>query len=394
MTRRLRLLLLLCLPAGLWANGTRLPNQDARATARGDAFVATANSAAAIFYNPAGLTQLDGGDVVVGSYVLAPEYNYDGALGSEQTKRETFVIPHAYVARKLEGQPWAVGVGVFAPFGLATDWGTGTPFSTFGSRSEIVFQTVALAAAREVTPTFSIGGAVHFNWIEAELNRDTGLAPGSILRFKGDDQTVSGSIGFLWEMEPGHFLGGRYSLATTPTLSGDLDFTPFAPTSPASGRLPFPDNLVLSYAYRPNEVWNFEVSLDWTNWERLNTVTIENPVLPLALVFDWDASWYVDLGLSYTPAGGPWTYHAGFVHNQNSIPDNAFMTAVSDDTRNFLSAGVEYTTGRWAVIGVLQHGLRTTRTVSGSPVSPGGINADGQYTSAFWGGSLGLEWRF
>ncbi len=389
-----RLILLLVMPAALWANGSRLPNQDARATARGDAFVATADSAAAVFYNPAGMTQLDGGDVILGSYVLAPKYDYDGPLGTYAAKRETFVLPHAYVARRLEGRPWAVGIGVFAPFGLATDWGTGTPLSTFASRNEIVYQTVALAVAREFSPTLSIGGAVHFNRIEVELGRDTGLAPGSELQVTGDDETVSGSVGFLWQASPGHFLGGRYSLATTADLRGELDFTPFAPTSPATGSLPFPDNLVISYAYRPDAVWNFEVSVDWTNWERLDTVTITNPVLPLDLVFDWESSLYFDLGLSYAPAGGPWTWHAGFVHSRNSVPDAVFMTSVSDDTRNFLSAGLEYLAGRFAVIGVLQHGLRTTRTVSGSPPSLGGFNADGRYTSEFWGGSLGLDWRF
>src|SRR5271154_3842912 len=40
------------------ANGFGLPDQDAFATARGEAFVATADNASAIYYNPAGITQL------------------------------------------------------------------------------------------------------------------------------------------------------------------------------------------------------------------------------------------------------------------------------------------------------------------------------------------------
>lgn len=39
--------------------GYYLPKQDAFATARGNAFVATADSAAAVHYNPAGLVQRD-----------------------------------------------------------------------------------------------------------------------------------------------------------------------------------------------------------------------------------------------------------------------------------------------------------------------------------------------
>lgn len=393
MRKTFALLCLLSCGTLLHANGTRLPNQDARATARGDAFVATADNASAVFYNPAGLTQLAGGDVTIGSYFLAPEYEYDGALGKNSAKRETFIIPHAYVGRRLEGTNWAVGAGVFAPFGLATDWGTGTPLSTFASRSEIIFQTAAVAVAREVTPEFSIGGAVHFNLIEAELKRDTGLAPGSEVRFQGDDQSVSGSLGLLWQMKPGHFLGARYSFATTADLEGTFDLTPFAPTVSATGDLPFPDNFVISYSYRPTEQWNWEASIDWTNWDRLNTVEIVNSTLPLGLIFEWDSSFYFDFGVSYTPDGAL-TYHAGFVHNQNSMADDVFLPSVSDDTRNFVSAGIEYEWGKFSLIGVIQHGFKTTRRVVGSPVSQGGIAADGRYSSVFWGGSLSAGWTF
>lgn len=39
-----------------FANGFRLADQDAFATARGEAFVATADNPSAVYYNPAGIT--------------------------------------------------------------------------------------------------------------------------------------------------------------------------------------------------------------------------------------------------------------------------------------------------------------------------------------------------
>ena len=50
------------------ANGFRLPDQDAFATARGEAFVATADNPSAIYYNPAGITQVEGNNLRVGLY--------------------------------------------------------------------------------------------------------------------------------------------------------------------------------------------------------------------------------------------------------------------------------------------------------------------------------------
>jgi long-chain fatty acid transport protein len=51
---------LFCSSTIAFADGFRLPDQDAFATARGEAFAATADNASAIYYNPAGITQLEG----------------------------------------------------------------------------------------------------------------------------------------------------------------------------------------------------------------------------------------------------------------------------------------------------------------------------------------------
>src|SRR5215208_5228482 len=50
----------LVLPTAGYALGIRLFDHDAFATARGDAFVATADNPSAIYYTPAGIPQLQG----------------------------------------------------------------------------------------------------------------------------------------------------------------------------------------------------------------------------------------------------------------------------------------------------------------------------------------------
>jgi long-chain fatty acid transport protein len=57
--------------------GTRLASQDADAVARGEAFAATADNPSAVFYNPAGITQLDGVQVRMGTYAIALDVTVD-----------------------------------------------------------------------------------------------------------------------------------------------------------------------------------------------------------------------------------------------------------------------------------------------------------------------------
>src|SRR5690242_19611035 len=56
--------------ATLFGNGFRLPSQDGFASARGEAFVATADNPSAIYYNPAGIAPLEGQNLRGGFYGL------------------------------------------------------------------------------------------------------------------------------------------------------------------------------------------------------------------------------------------------------------------------------------------------------------------------------------
>src|SRR5690242_17942254 len=61
--------------------GFRLPNQDPEAIARGNAFAATADNPSAIYYNPAGITQLKGQSFSVGMYLVSADTEYTSPTG-------------------------------------------------------------------------------------------------------------------------------------------------------------------------------------------------------------------------------------------------------------------------------------------------------------------------
>ena len=65
------------------ALGFRIPNQDASAIGRGNAFVATADNPSAIYYNPAGITQLEGQHIQAGSLFYLGIYgDYESTTGT------------------------------------------------------------------------------------------------------------------------------------------------------------------------------------------------------------------------------------------------------------------------------------------------------------------------
>lgn len=112
----------LCPAAAVLASGVRIVHQDAAATSRGDAFVATADNASAIFYNPAGITQLEGTHFRLGVYAVTIQEEFRPQSGGSFDNKERLIpVPHAYYTWSPKDSQLSLGLGVSSPFGLLSN---------------------------------------------------------------------------------------------------------------------------------------------------------------------------------------------------------------------------------------------------------------------------------
>ena len=389
---------LVTVPATGLANGTRLPNQNAEATARGNAFVATADNPSAIYYNPAGLTQLSGLQVQAGSYAIYCRNDYQATPGGPTVKaeRELAAVPQFYASFTPENSPFSYGLGVYAPFGQASEWPDTSGFRTIATRNEITFITVAPTVAWKISEHLSVGGGVQVNYAEADLASGIGIFPGDEMRFKGDDTSLGYNLGVLWKLSEHHVFGLNYQSRSTSKFEGDLTLKPFGLEDDASVDIPFPDVITLGYSWRPTSAWNLEVAVDRTNWDLLNTPVLRSAILPggsRPIPFEWKASYYYMFGVTRHLADG-WRVSAGYCFSENSVPDATFNPAVADMSRHLASVGVGRTIGAMAFFVTYQHGFKATRDVSGSlPGSaPAFASADGRYENSL--DAVGASFRY
>src|SRR5579859_3612247 len=102
------------------AVGFRLPNQDPEAIARGDAFVATADNPSAIYYNPAGITQIQGGNFRVGLYSISANTEFTSTSGAKAASDEEWqFVPQIYLVDTPTNSAVSFGFGIYAPYGLS-----------------------------------------------------------------------------------------------------------------------------------------------------------------------------------------------------------------------------------------------------------------------------------
>ena len=281
-------------PCVSFANGTRLPNQNAEATARGNAFVATADNPSAIYYNPAGLTQLQGLQIQSDSYAILARYDYTPAGGpTVKADRTVAVVPQLYASYTPENSPLSYGLGVYSPFGQSSEWPDNSGFRTIATRNEITYITIAPTIAWKISDQLSIGAGLQVNRVDADLASGIGIVPNDEFRFQGDDTSFGYNLGLLWKPSEHHVFGLNYQSRSTSHFKGDVTLTPFGVKEPGTVSLPFPDVITLGYSWRPTPGWNLEVAIDRTNWDLVNTPLLRSAaVIPggiRPIPFEWEA---------------------------------------------------------------------------------------------------------
>jgi long-chain fatty acid transport protein len=397
----------------LWGGGFRIPDQDAFATARGEAFVATADNASAIYYNPAGLAQLEGENVRGGIYGLYFEPRFTSSTTGQtfDNQKTLHAIPQFFYSYKLDPLPVTVGLGVYSAYGLSSGWEQTTGFRTLGTEGAISSYTINPTVAWQVLPSLSLGAGVKANYGEVDLKQGLVWPSQSYdqFRFEGNGWAVGYDVGAMWKPIEQVSLGAAFRSSSSYNFEGKTTYAntvavgqvpTFSGSSAASARFEFPLDVVCGLSYRPNTNWNFEFDADYTDWSSLGTVTIKQASgfgqlisQNIPLVFNWQPSWYYEFGATRYLGDG-WSVSAGYVFNESAVPDATYNPLVADVDRHFLSIGTGHKGQHFSFDIAYQFGFSATRTVTGSAASATGQTADGQYAFFSHAVFLTAGWHF
>lgn len=384
----------------LLAAGFRLASQDGFASGRGEAFVATADNPSAIYYNPAGLTQLEGQNLRGGFYgiYLDPTFKPDSGSPTFHSQDKLAAVPQLFYTYNKENCPISGGLGIYSPFGLKVHWPQDTGFRTAGTQASLTYITVNPAVAFKLSDQISIGGGITVNYADADLRQGL-IWPAQPLdgfRFAGDGWDVGYNLGALVKVSEQVSLGATFRSGTQVHLQGHVSdhnstalpvppfLPPFKERSSASADFSFPLSATFGISYRPTPKWNVEFDADYTDWNQVQTLTIHRDtpslVLPqnVPVVLDWQSSWYYELGGTRYLDNG-WHVSAGYIFNENSMPNAHYTPLVADQDRHFFTLGVGRKCEHVNFDVAYQFGYGPDRKVTGSAPSNAGQTADGTY---------------
>lgn len=349
----------------------RLEVPDAEALGKGSAFVAQADNPSAIYYNPAGLTQLKGKTYVsMGASVVQPFCTYENTAGKQtDRRRQIFTIPSGFIVSDFGLKKFSFGLGATSYWGLGTFWAEDSFSKYVATKSDVITQDVMFTAAYEINDNISVGAGLDYTKALANKKKkliQSGGADGDF-QLKGRDNNAWGyRLSALYKLNKNHSFGLMYRSAVDLTYKGKVYLNDlngaglnyqgiFGGTSyetDMSTKSRLPQSILLGYCFKPDDKWRFEADIEWMDWSsvdqeqidypsetnaaRLNVLNGGNPVQR-----DWRAVLSYAFGTEYK-VNGHWKLRAGYFFHKTPIPEGTFDTALPDSTSNSLTLGTGY----------------------------------------------------
>jgi len=372
--------LILFFPGIANAEGFRILNQSSSAIGQGLAFVAQADDPSAVYFNPAGMTQLKGVQFTAGILLIGAKISYTSPTGAKVNGNfdGTVVDPPPisfFVSANLKDvgfdslEDWTLGFGVNSPFGLTTRYPDNGPFSTASTFAALTVVDFKPTVAYKINDWFSLGMGLDIYTIPSYIGEGQlvkrnragppfaalGIPVGTPLEINARATALGFNLSFLFtpvrnsDGKPVLNLGFVYRSQTDLDLEGNFLANGIR-VAGASAKLELPQVFSGGLAFWPvrnkSREWKLEVDLeyaDWSNFENLNVSLSNGATLPIPE--NWSGSWVVMAGTEYkwlSPAILPdWevAVRGGYVRSQSPVPEQTFDPAIPDNHFNSFSLG-------------------------------------------------------
>jgi len=423
----------LCMTVSSWAGNVDTYGIGAKATALGGAFSAYADDPFAIYYNPAGISQIKQPMLSAGANVIKPvlrvhDYqvtapNVGPADMYDQSR--LLVVPHLGFTMPV-GKGFTAGIAAYVPFGLDIQWkhdipaagNCSNPGAYDSYRSWYMREVVTPTVSYQFNDYFSVGAGISLGKTKSGVERLM-FFPGNVflhnkrvLTDLEDDFNWSFNVGLMFRPLKSLSMGLTYRGKTDTDLEGTTEVkgTPI-PNSKvhAKTEIDSPDQIQAGIRYMPSDRVSVEADLVWTHWSTVKSYTVkfDRPLLGAIsseyFPRDWEDTYQLRLGAEWK-VNTMFTLRGSYFYDPTPIPDDTVDLQWPDADKHTFALGTGLNFGNFSIDATVQYTWIPTRQLQvngesenlnnayhnggGSPrVS---LEADGH----LWGGALTMNYKF
>ena len=378
-----------------FAGGFYIPHQTARGVGLSNALTAGVDDPSAVYHNPAALSEVEENQLLLtGTYInviSSVENSGHKAVNLHDDNFTGSLFGNYHVPRT----DFTLGLGIYAPFGLATSYGGG--FTRFAARlTELKTLYLTPAVSWHPSKFFSVGGGFSFVHSSALLSRSLcfdgifGCAfPGGEekIRIKDSDNAYSYNVGLL--VKPVDAVKIGFSYRGRADLHFDNADTKLRGIAPAKAKanvrpIPLPAIIDLGLFWQINPSWAAELVYEYQHWSEFKDIKASFSPPPfgissVALARDWKNANTLRLG-SFYRLNKHFELRGGITLEEGPIPNKTLNPAIPGADLLTLNAGVGYKWENFSIDLGYQAVLYKTRRVNNSELegaSPPGVPFSG-----------------
>ena len=425
------------------AQGFGVYEQSACVLGRGGAGVASpCPDASSIYFNPAGIVLTPGQTASAGATVIGPRGHFTNSSTQAVSDLNIryYPVPNIYYKANFARDRASAGVGVFAPYGLTTDWPTTAEGRFLGYKSLVHAIYIQPTVAFKLSDKVAVGGGIDITRTSLELRQRLDLASVPItgtpftfgtlpvgpvpqgtdfadIDLTGDKWHAGVHVGVIIKASDKVSVGARYlSRQTVKVTNGTVAYTQIqtgkktaiplgpipagtsidalvAPNFGSGGRLsnqtatasvPLPDQFVFGVAVQATPKLQVLADYQWVHWSMFNALAINQSIAGLnTIVENYGNTSGVRFGIDY--AVNPLTaFRAGVDIHGAAAPPETVTPNLPEGSRSEFTVGFGRKLGRARVDAYymyLHQPDRAGRTVGpASGVAPTTALNNGTYT--------------
>ncbi len=347
---------------------------------------ALAEDAGTIYYNPAGLTRLPGRQFSLAGTAIRPSAKFEnqgsvtasGALsgGNGGDAGDWAAVPGLFYA--MDAAPYLrLGIGVFAPFGLKTEYDDGWVGRYQAVKSELKTINVNPVLAYRINDAISIGGGVSAQY--ADVNISSAIDFGSVcvgalgaancapsgflpqqkdgaIKIDGNDWGYGFNLGAMFTPSAGmrygityrskisHELSGGSAHFTQPAgLPAPLAASPRFTDTGAKASVDLPESVNFSGYVDLDPVWSVMGDINWVRWSRFEELRIRraNGAADIVTPENWRDTWRLSFAANYR-YNDEWKFRGGMAYDLTPVKDEFRTARIPDNDRTWLAIGAQY----------------------------------------------------
>ncbi|MCP5102602.1 MAG: hypothetical protein GY950_04445 [bacterium] len=267
---------------GLQANGLNLNGNGTKAISMGGAFVGLADDYSAVFWNPAGLTQMKETQVAFFFTDIIPVGTYEFGLLGIDTEMERKHYPSGGLGYfKPLSEKLVVGVYAHVPSGIGGVW-KGNELAMFSGGvafdwlSQIGIVSLSPALAYKVSDQFSLGVAFNLSYGFLKMKRPTDLG-----QYEEDLNGIafSATVGLMFKPSDKFSIGLSFKTPMKVKVKGDAIMPGAAllalPTTDEGEReATWPMWFGAGIAFKPTDGLTITADAQYTNWKKMESIPI------------------------------------------------------------------------------------------------------------------------